>query len=74
MHMYIVCACGCVYERERIHGQDRPGFSNVFRFKVYYSTMYFVEVHKAKVTKCLKKKPFVLNSGIDCLWHKGMNK
>lgn len=31
--------------------QDRPGFSTVYRCKVYYSTMYFIEkVHKANFT------------------------
>lgn len=35
--------------------QDRPGFSTVFRFKVYYSTMYFIEnVHKTNFTKSIK--------------------
>lgn len=56
-----VCECACRptascflwYSRPTV--RDRPGFSTVFRLKVYYSTMYFIEnVHKTNFTKCIK--------------------
>lgn len=54
-----VCVCVCAFNTV----QARPGISTVFSFKVYYSTMYFIEkIHKGYIS--VKKKAICLIQGM----------
>lgn len=70
--MYVcmyVWVCVCVRVRANVcvcafnTVQARPGISTVFSFKVYYSTMYFIEkIHKGYIS--VKKKAICLIQGM----------